>query len=201
MGGSHADCPVFDNRGLFVKSGGTGTTHLAMRLENRGTVRIDSGRLFVGCGYVQVNNFDPLPPAVDLPPGEQPEYIVVGDPTVGPPVLPPEEPIEVPQYTQSVTGALIEQILDHTPPGEFGIPGVDYGQLVVLGNVALDGTFEVQLLNGFVPLADQKYLVIDNRGSNAIDGTFIGLPEAPSCRPAIMASRSATSAAPATMWF
>ena len=85
-------------------------------------------------------------------------------------MLPPDAPIVVPQYTQSVTGALIEQIASHTPPGEFGIPGVDYGQLVVLGNVALDGTFEVQLLDGFVPMADQKFMVIDNRGSAAIDG-------------------------------
>ena len=47
-------CPIFDNQGLFIKSGGTGTTNLQMELDNSGTVRIDKGVLNLGCGYVQV---------------------------------------------------------------------------------------------------------------------------------------------------
>jgi fibronectin-binding autotransporter adhesin len=173
FGGSQVDCPIFENQGLFIKSGDTGTTYLGMQLVNRGTVRIDSGRLFVGCGYVQ-DNPSPLPPGVDLPPGEGPG-IIIDDPTPLPPS--PTPPPVFTSYTQTVTGVLIEQIAGHTPPAEFGIPGVDYGQLVILGDVQLAGSFEVQLLNGFVPAAEDKFLVIDNQGSNPIGGNFDGLPE------------------------
>ena len=61
-------------------------------------------------------------------------------------------------YTQTVTGVLIEQIAGHTPPSVYGIPGVDYGQIVIAGNVALDGSFRVRLLNGFVPAVGDKFL-------------------------------------------
>ncbi len=171
MGGSHADCPVFENHGLFVKSGGTGITFLEMRLENHGIVRIESGRLFVGCGYQQ-DNLDPLPPDLILPPGEERD-VIIPDPVA----LPPQPPPVFASYTQTVTGGLIEQVVGHTPPNVFGIPGVDYGQIVVLGNVKLDGTFAVQLLGGFVPTPGQKFMVIDNRGSAPIDGIFSGLEE------------------------
>jgi hypothetical protein len=35
----------------------------------------------------------------------------------------------------------------------------------------------VQLLNGFIPATDDKFLVIDNRGSNPIGVVFSNLPD------------------------
>jgi hypothetical protein len=172
FGGTHPDCPTFDNQGLFVKSGGTGTTDLEMQLYNSGTVRIDSGHLFVGCGYVQTSP-GPIPPIV-LPPGEGPGIIIPGPTPLPPSTTPP--PVFA-TFTETVTGVLIEQISGHTPPAPFGNPGTDYGELVVGGDVALNGSFQVQLLGGFAPSVGDRFLVIDNRGSHPIEGTFAGLPE------------------------
>ena len=64
-----------------------------------------------------------------------------------------------------------------TGVGIYGTPGTDYGQLVVNGDVALNGSFTVQVTNGFVPLIGQQFLVIDNRGLRPISGTFNGLAQ------------------------
>ncbi len=48
---------------------------------------------------------------------------------------------------------------------------------MVLGDVALAGSLEVQLINQFVPSIGQQFLIVDNRGTNPVDGTFAGLPE------------------------
>jgi hypothetical protein len=174
FGSVDGNCVRFVNEGYFVKSGGAGTTYLQMQLYNRGTVEIQQGRLFLGCGYVSNDPGNPPAPGIDLPPGIP---WVVEDPDPRP--LPPAEPpVVVPgSYTQTVTGLLIEQIAGHTGPGVYGVPGTDYGQLVVMGDVALAGSLEVQVLGAFVPSIGQQYLVIDNRGSNPIGGTFIGLDE------------------------
>src|SRR5439155_631294 len=41
----------------------------------------------------------------------------------------------------------------------------------------LDGTMHLNLANGFTPHAGDPFRIIDNRGSNPINGTFAGLPE------------------------
>ena len=171
FGSVDGNCLRFTNDGYFLKSGGTGSTYLQMQLYNRGTVEIQQGQLYLGCGYVSTSP-DPPDSGIILPPGEPPIYEPPGDLP-----LPPDVPVIVPgSFTQTVTGVLIEQIAGHSG-GTYGTPGTDYGQLVVNGDVALNGSLAVQLINGFVPTTDQQFLVIDNRGSNAITGTFIGLPE------------------------
>src|SRR5205814_762798 len=56
-------------------------------------------------------------------------------------------------------------------------PGTEYGQIIVNGDVALDGQLHVQLINGFTPQLGREFMVIDNRGGNDVQGTFVGLPE------------------------
>jgi hypothetical protein len=173
FGSVDGNCLQFVNDGHFVKTGGTGITSLQMQLYNRGTVEIQRGQLYLGCGYVTNNPGTPVPPGISYPLEHPPIAI---DP--GPTPLPPDTPVVVPgSYTQTVTGLLIEQIAGYTGPDTFGIPGTDYGQLVVNGDVALNGSFDVQVIGGFVPTIGQQYMAIDNRGSNPIDGIFIGLPE------------------------
>ncbi|MFO0815076.1 MAG: SdrD B-like domain-containing protein [Gemmatales bacterium] len=162
------NCPEFYNQGLFLKSGGNGPTNLHMMLINSGTVQIDHGQLVLGCGYAQTSPSDPLPPGIVLPPGvPDPGLYVPGPIEVTPSPTPP--PV-FSSFTQTVSGVLIEQIGGT-------IAGTQYGQLVVNGDVALNGIFQVQVLSPYVPTLGQQFLVIDNRGNNPIDGTFNWLPE------------------------
>src|SRR5205807_840668 len=73
-------------------------------------------------------------------------------------------------YTQSPLGDLVEQIGGYAA-------GTQYGQIVVTGSVALDGSFKVQLVNGFIPHLGDQFRVIDNQGGNPINGAFAGMSE------------------------
>jgi T5SS/PEP-CTERM-associated repeat protein len=51
-------------------------------------------------------------------------------------------------------------------------PGAEYDQIVVIGNLALDGTLEVSLINDFIPSAGQSFNLLDWGG---LAGTFSSL--------------------------
>jgi virginiamycin B lyase len=157
--GDHAYCPLFTNVGLFVKSGGTGTTHFQMQLNNSGTVEVEQGILDFDCGYVQGSGGS-ISGSVS---GDvsNPGQITVA-PSPAPPVLT--------SYTQTATGTLNEQIGGLTA-------GTQYGQIIVNGNVNLAGSLQVVLISGFVPTNLNQFTIIDNRGSNPVNGTFTNLPE------------------------
>ena len=54
----------------------------------------------------------------------------------------------------------------------------DFSQLVVTGNVNLTGsTLSTVFLNSFTPTVGQSFEIINNEGTNAVTGTFNGLPE------------------------
>lgn len=56
--------------------------------------------------------------------------------------------------------------------------GAQYDAIDVLGsNISINGALDVRLLNGFVPQFGDSFLLVNNRGSNPIDGIFTGLPE------------------------
>jgi len=56
--------------------------------------------------------------------------------------------------------------------------GTQYDQIKVTGSVNLgSGTLNTILYNGFVPAVGQSYTIIDNDGTDAVVGTFAGLPE------------------------
>lgn len=129
-----------------------------MALSNSGSIAIQTGSLSISCGYI--------------PNGGQ----VVGPvstPTIVNPgslVLVPSPPITVIDFAQTSTGQLQERITGPTP-------GLEYGQLVVTGSVALGGDFSVEVASGYSPPLGQQFRVIDNRGSSSINGTFSGLSE------------------------
>ena len=171
FGSVDGNCLRFVNDGHFIKSGSTGVTYLQMQLYNRGTVEIQEGQLYLGCGYVGSPG---NPPGPGIDPGPTPPSYEDPDPDscrrTGPLSFRAA-------YTQTVSGQLIEQIAGHSGAGSYGTPGTDYGQLVVNGDVALNGTFSVEVIGGFVPSLGQQYMAIDNRGTHAITGTFNNLPE------------------------
>jgi len=166
FGSADGCCQIFDNQGLFLKSGGTGATDLNMDLYNSGTVQIDEGVLNIGCGYVQVTGT-----------GGGSGGTISGNFTgavtiqnVGQLTVNPVNPTPITNYTQTVTGSLVEQIGGLTA-------GTQYGQIIVNGNVSLNGSLSVDLINGFTPVLGNQFTVIDDRGTNPISGTFTGLPE------------------------
>ncbi|MCI0462329.1 MAG: hypothetical protein L0Z62_35705 [Gemmataceae bacterium] len=53
----------------------------------------------------------------------------------------------------------------------------DFDQLIVNGTVTLAGTLNVDLINDFWPSVGNTFRIIDNDGTDAISGTFAGLPE------------------------
>ena len=67
---------------------------------------------------------------------------------------------------------------------EFPIGGADagngfakHGQLLVTGSVVLGGTLNYSRRNGFLPIAGQELILISNDSSDAVGGTFAGMPE------------------------
>jgi hypothetical protein len=152
-------CPIFNNQGLFIKSSGTGTTVLEMDLFNSGTVKVQQGILDVNCGYVQGTGGS-ISGNVSGPITNPGTYN--SGPSTNPPVLS--------NYTQTATGTLYEQIGGLTA-------GTQYGQIIVTGNVNLAGSLQVALINGFTPVYGNQFTIIDNQGSNPINGTFANLLE------------------------
>jgi hypothetical protein len=160
FGSCDGECQDFVNQGLFVKSGGTGTTGLEMQLFNSGTVEVLQGVLDVTCGYVQGagGSVSGSVSGTVTNPGT---YNAVPSPNP-PPVLT--------NYTQTATGILNEQIGGLTP-------GTQYGQIIVNGFVNLAGTLQVTLINGFAPHVGDQFAIINNQGPNPVNGTFAALPE------------------------
>ena len=72
-------------------------------------------------------------------------------------------------YTQGPSGVLNAEIAGTTP-------GSLYDQLIVTGNVSLDGTLNTTLLSGFVPAAGDTFNLVQAGGT--LSGTFttINLP-------------------------
>ncbi|MFI5455458.1 MAG: MBG domain-containing protein, partial [Isosphaerales bacterium] len=162
IGGDDPECPTFDNQGLFIKSGGTGVTDLEMELDNSGTVRVIQGDLTLDCGYV-------------LPTGSSGSIsgsytgTITNSGSIS--VITSQDPPPVlTGFSQTISGKLIEQI------GGLA-PGTQYGQIVVNGDVNLNGTLGVDLINGFAPHLGDQFTVIANQGTNPIQGAFTGLAE------------------------
>jgi autotransporter-associated beta strand protein len=58
-----------------------------------------------------------------------------------------------------------------------GASAGQYDQDNVTGTVSLSGTLHVSLVNGFTPSIGQQFVLIEHDGTDAVSGTFAGLPE------------------------
>ncbi|HMP03375.1 MAG TPA: PEP-CTERM sorting domain-containing protein [Gemmatales bacterium] len=56
-------------------------------------------------------------------------------------------------------------------------PGSQYDALDVTGAVHLAGGLDIRLIDGFIPTAGNLFVLIENQGSDAVEGTFAGLAE------------------------
>lgn len=177
--------PAFNNKGTFRKAAGTGISALALQVNNTGTVEVVSGTLSLGGNpgfyYAQSAGTTRLgggnltfvnTSAIDggtlvgsgtitgsfinraqVAPGNSPGCITVDG-----------------NYAQSATGNLNIELGGPTPCTQ-------HDQLIVNGAVSLGGALNVNLINSFVPAAGNTFTIIDNDGTDAVTGTFAGLPE------------------------
>ncbi len=136
IGSVDGSCAEFRNEGLLRKVADVGVTQQQMRLYNRGTVQIDKGQIFLSCGYVSSNPVELYRPVSIIHRPSHPAFASMTRSHHRPIHGSDPAPVIVPgSFTQTVSGELIELIAAHTPPGQYGIPGADYGQLKVFGNV------------------------------------------------------------------
>ncbi len=70
----------------------------------------------------------------------------------------------------SQTGSLTDEM-------QGTVPGTGYDQLIINGSVSLGGALNPSLLGGFLPSLGNSFQLITNDGTDAVDGTFAGLPQ------------------------
>ncbi len=83
----------------------------------------------------------------------------------------------------SSAGILTSSNVAFTSQGDYFVelggpaPGTGYDQLNVRGTNQLgSSTLHVSLLSGFAPFEGEQFVIVNNDGSDAIQGTFTGLP-------------------------
>ncbi len=126
-----------------------GTTSLDGDLSATSGVSLQGGS-FVGSGDI-VGNFNNT--GGTLAPGHSPGIMTVTG-----------------NYAQSGGSLNIE--IQGTAPNT-----PDFDQLRVLGTVALGGTLNVSFLSSFKPATGATFKIIDNDNTDAVTGTFSGLPQ------------------------
>jgi hypothetical protein len=174
---------TFNNNGTFVKVAGPGTTTVGSNLSffNSGLASMQSGTLYiVGGQYTQITGqtdigagaFLQADGGVVILDGSLSGYgSVNGDVFNSGTVLPGEDGSPGiltinGNYTQTATGTLNLQIDDPN--------GAGFDQLAIAGNVALDGTLNVTLLNGYLPNSGDSFPVLFFASSNGTFASVVG---------------------------
>ncbi len=174
--------PKFDNQAgsTVTKNGGSGTTTFSeLAFTNRGTVTAAAGTLKFQPGYVQAAGSTHLAGGNLLSSGTvqlqggglDGTGTVTGSVSNAAQVGPGSSPGTITvagAYVQTTGGTLAVDINGVTP-------GTEYDRLVVVGSVTVGGTLQVAL--GFAPANGTVFVIIDNDGNDAVNGTFAGLPE------------------------
>ncbi|MDQ3814702.1 MAG: Ig-like domain-containing protein, partial [Armatimonadota bacterium] len=156
--------PALSNAGLLRKSGGIGTSSIAIGFTNSGTVEAQSGTLQFGKGFTQTAGVTNLNGGHITVVGTM--YInggdlqgigtitgnVVNNSHVKPGHSPGSTTING-NYTQSANGALDMEI------GGLNA-GTQYDQLIVNGTCTLDGTLNIIMWNGWLPNNGDNYQLL-----------------------------------------
>jgi hypothetical protein len=170
--------PVFNNAGLLdLQAVGDGIL-IHMAIQNSGTIQVDSGTVFLGT-YVQTAGSTILDGGSLTGPINLQGGVLKGNGTITGSV------INAGQVSPGFSPGLLNLQGDYTQtnPGdlfaEIGgvVAGSQYDQLTVSGSVILGGSLHITLVNGFTPHLADPFTLLDNRGSNPINGTFTGLLE------------------------
>jgi hypothetical protein len=174
---------VFNNNpgGTFTKSVTTGTNAVNLSFDNSGTVNLQAGTM-------NIANYTQFAGATHLIGGNLASSAVV---VIQGGVL---------DGNGTVTGALrldmSGQINPGTSPGLINVvgsytqlggafnaeigglaAGTQYDQINVTGAVSLGGNLNVSLIGGFTPAVGNKFVIVNNDGTDAVASPFTGLPE------------------------
>lgn len=168
-----------DNKGLLVKSGGSGDSIIDANITNTGTVRSETGRMAIqfeliqNAGLTELAGGNIYVPQLTLNggvlrgTGDLTANVVNNGGAVEPGASPgiltiaANANLFIPgNYTQAVGGKLTIEVGGLTP-------GTQHDQLVVAGTANLNGTLELAQFGGFNPLPGQTITIL-----NA--GTVIG---------------------------
>lgn len=167
--------------GTFTKSSPNaagGTSALNLNFTNAGTVRVNSGTLFLQQNYIQNNGQTIVLPGANLRVttfqlnggilgGTGPiNANVTGGGTISPGLSPGALTIN---GNVNLSGAVVMECNGTTP-------GVLYDQMIVNGGVNFSGT-TLSVSIGYVPTPGDGFVLVANDGTDAISGTFAGLPE------------------------
>ncbi len=131
-----------------------GTTNLGTGGILHGGIEVQGGSL-VGSGTVRGDVVN----SGTVAPGNSPGCITVNG-----------------NYDQSSAGNLNIEIAG-TSPGTGCDSSSQFDRLVVNGTVSLGGTLTRSLINNFIPATGNSFKIIDNDGTDAVNGTFQGLAE------------------------
>ena len=175
---------LFDNDGMLIKSGAGGVTTFDVPVTNSGTFEIKSGSIaFTRAAYVQTAG------STTLNGGNMTAQVGVGMDMQGgslrgsgtvtgqvasagsvSPGLSPGKLTVTGNYTQKAGGALTIEIGGLTPATEFD-------QLQVNGTATLGGALNVTLINGFVPVEGNQFVVLSGMTTGNFNST--NLPPLP----------------------
>ena len=136
----------------------------------------DGGGIIVSGG----GTVDPTPPQTGTPPPPTPVYLdggtLAGSGTLNSTLT--NNGLVTPGGPGAA--ASVDLLGDYSQTGS-GVLQVDIGSsydvLGVNGNINLGGTLQVNALPGYTPTVKDTFVILNNEGSNPINGTFAGLPQ------------------------
>ncbi len=158
--------PLLHNRGRVTKPSGNGTAYVGARFVNDGVVIVSQGKLQASLGYTQEGGYTEVDEQAEfrsdrgltnrpfgkffgsgrisggttnygmLYPGKSPGILTVGD-----------------GLTQGDSGRVQIEIAGRRA-------GIEFDQVKIEGNAALGGMLEIKLLNGFNPVAGDRFEIM-----------------------------------------
>ncbi|MFQ5628738.1 MAG: FG-GAP-like repeat-containing protein, partial [bacterium] len=158
------DAATFFNVGKLSKSAGSGVSTFDAMFVNNGQAEWQTGRIDFPSGYTQIGGQTSLQGGelgsaakVDIQGGGFSGTGVISGNVINAGQLDPGSPTGVLEikgdYTQAASGTLNIEIGGTAQ-------GVDFDLLDVSGQVALNGTLNLSLLNGFMPVPGNSYLIL-----------------------------------------
>jgi hypothetical protein len=174
---------IFNNSGVFTKSGTTGTTAFqGNRFNNLGTVNVQSGTLSFDSNYTQTAGVTTVSPGAALT--SSGTVSIQGGLLDGLGTVNADVTNAGTVSTSSSTGTLtITRSYTQISPGTLDIQIGGSGQfdtLAVGGAATLGGTLNISLINGFTPSAGQAFKILSFASANGGFTTENGLAISPS---------------------
>ncbi len=143
----------FDIDGATTHIGGTFVTGTRLNVDGTiGNVQVGPGAVLSGIGTAGLGGTVTVTNGGRVAPGNSPGIINTGNFSLG-----------------------AGSFLDIELGGSATNPGVDYDQVNVTGTVTLAGALNPTALTSYT--SGQQYVIVNNDGSDAIVGTFAGLPQ------------------------